>query len=122
MTDQQDDKRAIVASRLREARKMAGLSQGQVAKLFGVHRPTISEIEAGNRRVSAEELSRFAEMYDVTVSWLLAETKEQLETDDPRLQLAARELSKLKPDDLDRLLRLLASMRSSNVSEKGEPK
>jgi hypothetical protein len=47
------------------------------------------------------------------VSWLLGESAEQLETDDPRLQLAARELGKLKPDDLDRLLRLLASMRNS---------
>jgi hypothetical protein len=31
---------------------------------------------------------------------------------DPRLELAARELTKLKPDDLDRLLKLLAAMRS----------
>lgn len=122
MTETQDSKRTVIASRLREARKMAGISQGQVAKLLEMHRPTISEIEAGNRRVSAEELSRFAEMYDVTVSWLLAETAEQLETDDPRLQLAARELSKLKPDDLDRLLRLLASMRSSETNDGGLPK
>lgn len=114
MSEQKDARRAEVASRLREARKMAGLSQGQVAKLLEMHRPTITEIEAGNRRVSAEELTRFAELYDVTVSWLLAETADQLTTDDPRLQLAARELSKLKPDDLDRLLRLLASMRNSN--------
>ncbi len=111
----QQDKRTLVALRLREARKMAGLSQGQVAKLLGLHRPTVSEIEGGNRRVSAEELSKFAETYDVTVSWLLAETVDQLQTDDPRLQLAARELGKLKPDDLDRLLRLLASMRSSDA-------
>ena len=41
---------------------------------------------------------------------------------DPRLQLAARELSKLKPDDLDRLLRLLASMRSSDVDVGGHSK
>lgn len=115
MNETKDNKRALVASRLREARKMAGLSQGQVAKMLELHRPTISEIEAGNRRVSADELSKFAELYDVTVSWLLAETAEQLTTDDPRLQLAARELSKLKPDDLDRLLRLLASMRNSDA-------
>lgn len=111
-TEQQDSKRALVAARLREARKLAGISQGHVAKLLGVHRPTISEIEAGNRRVSAEELSQLASIYDVTASWLLAETADKLEESDPRLQLAARELSKLKPDDLDRLLRLLASMRS----------
>jgi len=113
MIDQQKDKGALVAARLREAREMAGLSQGQVARMLEMHRPTISQIEAGNRRVSAQELSRFAEIYDVSISWLLAEAPGQLDTDDPRLQLAARELSKLKPDDLDRLMRLLASMRSS---------
>lgn len=122
MTKQDSQQALLVASRLREARKMAGLSQGQVAKLLDVHRPTISEIEAGNRRVSATELARFADTYDVTTSWLLGETADQLETDDPRLQLAARELSKLKPDDLDRLLRLLASMRSSDADTGGNSK
>ena len=122
MTDSPDTHRSAIAERLREARKAAGLSQGQVAKLLQMHRPTVSEIEAGNRRVSAEELTRFAETYDVTVSWLLGETADQLEMNDPRLQLAARELSKLKPDDLDRLLRLLASMRSSDAEEGGVSK
>ena len=119
MTDNSEPHRSAIAARPREARKAAGLSQGQVAKLLQMHRPTISEIEAGNRRVSAEELVKFAETYDVTVSWLLGEAAEQLEMDDPRLQLAARELSKLKPDDLDRLLRLLASMRNSDAEEGG---
>lgn len=122
MTTSQEDKRTIVATRLREARKMAGLSQGQVAKMLSWHRPTVSEIEACNRRVSAEELSRFAEIYEVSVSWLLAESAEQLETDDPRLQLAARELSKLKPDDLDRLMRLLASMQCTEGNDGKKPK
>ena len=115
--DKPGPSRALVAARLREARKLAGISQGQVAKLLGVHRPSISEIEAGNRRVSAEELSQLATIYDVTVSWLLAETVDKLEESDPRLQLAARELSKLKPDDLDRLLRLLASMRGDESGQ-----
>ena len=92
---------------------MAGLSQSQIAKLLNMHRPSISEIEAGNRRVSAEELSKFADIYDVTVSWLIGDTDEELEINDPRLQLAARELSKLKSDDLERLMRLLASMRNA---------
>ena len=122
MTASPDTQRSAIAERLREARKAAGLSQGQVAKLFQMHRPTISEIEAGNRRLSAEELVKFADTYDVTVSWLLGETAEQLEMSDPRLQLAARELSKLKPDDLDRLLRLLASMRSSDAEDGGKSK
>ena len=66
MTEIKESIRGATATRLREARKVAGLSQGQVAKLLAMHRPTISEIEAGNRRVSAEELTKFAETYDVT--------------------------------------------------------
>jgi len=101
-----------ISARLRAARENAGLSQGQVAKLMNMHRPTISEIEAGNRRVTAEELGRFADLYDVKTSWLLGEGPERASTDDPKLQLAARELGKLKPDDLDRLLKLIAAMKA----------
>lgn len=122
MTDSGESKRIALGARLREARKLAGLSQGQVAKMLSMHRPTISEIEAGNRRVTAEEISHLAEVYDVTVPWLLGDTAEQLEVDDPRLQLAARELSKLKQEDLDRLLRLLASMRNAPADDGGETK
>ena len=116
MSRQNADRRPQIAKRIRAAREMAGLSQGQVAKLLGLHRPSISEIEGGNRRVSADELSRLAKLFDVSMSWLVAETAERLETDDPNLQLAARELSKLKPEDLDRLMKLLAAMRENNSS------
>jgi hypothetical protein len=77
-----------------------------------MHRPTVSEIEAGNRRVSAEELSRFAKMYDVSVAFLTGDAPETLTTNDPKLQLAARELQKLKPQEVDKLLRILSAMRA----------
>ncbi len=117
-----EDTRALIAARIREARKSSGLSQGQIAKLMGLHRPSISEIEAGNRRVSAEELSKLAELLDVTVAWLVGDAPESVETDDPRVQLAARELKKLKPQDLDRLLRLIASMRDDDAKPRGPGK
>ena len=44
--NQESAKKQIIANRLAEARKMAGLSQGQVARMIGLHRPAISEIEA----------------------------------------------------------------------------
>jgi len=90
---------------------MAGLSQAQVAKSLGLHRPSISEAEAGNRRVSAEELAKLADLYDVSVSWLVGEGADKLDIHDDKIQLAARELRKLKPEDLNRLLIILASMR-----------
>ena len=55
---------------------------------MGYHRPTISEIEAGRRKVTSDEVAAFARHYGVTVSWLLNEREE----DDPAVELAAREL------------------------------
>jgi transcriptional regulator with XRE-family HTH domain len=111
MTEPEVVQRAKIGARIREARKMAGLSQGQAARLLDMHRPTVSEIEAGNRRVSGDELAKMAEIFDVSVAWLVGASPETLSADNPRLQLAARELGKLKPEDLDRVLRLLAAMR-----------
>jgi transcriptional regulator with XRE-family HTH domain len=106
-----EDKRQIIASRIREARRLAGLSQGQVAKMLGLQRPSVTEMESGNRAVAAEELAKLAELFDVSVAWLLGEGAKQLDAQGDRLQLAARELQKLKPKDLERLLTILASMR-----------
>lgn len=100
--------RLSVAERLRAAREQAGLSQGQVARMLEFQRPTISEIEAGRRKVSAEELSRFAEIYDVSVGWL---TTNDSDVPDPAVELAARELTKLKKEDLDHVLQLLRTLR-----------
>lgn len=105
------EKRAIIADRVRKAREMAGLSQGQVAKLLGLHRPSITEAEAGKRKVSAEEISQFADLYKVDVSWLLGEGEDQIDVNDSKLQLAARNMKKLKPEELDVVLSVIASIR-----------
>lgn len=105
--------RTVLAKRLRMARGLAGLSQSQVADELGLHRPSVSEIEAGRRKVSAEELTRLADIYDVDISWL---SGAEVETDDEvraRVELAARELAKLKPNDLDKLFDLLKALRRS---------
>ena len=103
-----DAKRIEIAERIRAAREQAGLSQGQVAKILSLQRPAVSEIEAGRRRVSAEELATLAELFDVSVEWLVSGAAAVA---DPKVELAARELSKLKNDDLDIVLRLLRTMK-----------
>ncbi len=110
-----DPKRVSIAARLRAAREQAGLSQGQVAKMLGLQRPTISEIEAGRRKVSAEELGRFADIYNVSVSWLM---KEEPEISDPAVELAARELAKLKEEDLNTVFNLLRTLRKAGGPRK----
>lgn len=112
MSDQEQIRQTI-ASRLRLAREMAGLTQGQVAKRLVWHRPTVSEIEAGRRRVSADELSLLADLYGVNVPWIVGETGAASD----KATLAARELSMLKDEDLDRLLQLIRSLKTSEGSQ-----
>jgi transcriptional regulator with XRE-family HTH domain len=116
VTEKNRAKKAVIAARIREARGAAGLTQGQVAKILNLHRPSVSEIEAGNRSVSAEELVRLADVFAVDVAWLGGEGADAVDSHDNKLQLAARELQKLKPEDLERLLKIIASIRIGGAS------
>lgn len=98
--------REKIAERLKEARTLAGLSQENAAKILGIQRPAISEIESGKRKVSAEEIIQFSKLYKVSTSWLLL--KEESETEmDEQLKIAARELSKMSNTDRKKLLDIL---------------
>jgi transcriptional regulator with XRE-family HTH domain len=112
-----DNKTAAIAARLRMARQQAGLSQGQVAKMLKVHRPTISEIEAGRRGVAADELVRFGDIYGVSLNWIAGPSKEESDPAKDRIELAARALAKLKDRDLDRVLNLLKSLRRAGEQD-----
>lgn len=101
----------IIASRLAIARKQAGLSQSQVAKLLELPRPSISEIEAARRRVVADELVRFADLYQVEVNWLIGQDTEDVDQVRDKLQLAARGVANLKKDDLEKVIELLTSLK-----------
>src|SRR4051812_33771525 len=90
--------REKIASRLKEARTLSGLSQEHAANKLGLSRPAISEIESGKRKVSAEEIIQFAALYKVDTSWLLLQD-DVLESDmSEQLKFAARELGKMSQD------------------------
>ena len=80
-----------------------------------MHRPTISECEAGRRKVSATELKQFADLYRVTSAWLMGEVDL---AEDPEVAIAARELARLRPIDRQKVLEFLhsVSQNSRNVS------
>src|SRR5438105_800067 len=101
-----------VGQRLRWAREQAGLSQGQVAKMLDYHRPTISQIEADQRKVRPDEIVGLANMYGVEEAWILKGDSAVEENENPRLALIARELRKLKNEDLEALLRVIRIMKT----------
>lgn len=58
----------VLGGRLQDARKAAGLTQQQVADALSVARTTVVAIEKGERRISANELVRFAKICHRPVS------------------------------------------------------
>ena len=112
-----NNNRVRIGSRLRMTREMSGLSQAQVAKALSLHRPSISEIEAGRRKVSAEELCKLAEIYDVKLTWLTGTDIGESPEEDKRIKLAARQLAKLNLKDRKRVLYLLRVLQSSKGAE-----
>ncbi|MDP9082050.1 MAG: helix-turn-helix domain-containing protein [Bacteroidota bacterium] len=99
--------REKIAARLKEARTLAGLSQAHAADKMNLQRPAISEIESGNRKVSADELVQFAELYKVSTTWLLCQEDESDIEMNEQMKFAARELSKLSPEDVKKLFDVL---------------
>lgn len=72
---------STIATRLIEAREMAGLSQRQVARELNIPTPSLFLIEAEGRVPSDNEVVEFAKLYHVSVSWLLGETAYKLDSD-----------------------------------------
>jgi len=64
-----------LARRLRQAREEAGISQQDAADAIGVHRSSITQMEAGNRSVSTLELTRLATLYNRPITWFLSEAE-----------------------------------------------
>lgn len=81
---------AELGRRLRAAREARGLKQDDIAAHLGVSRPTITQIELGNRAISSLELDALADLYACDIRELLAERSAER---DPLLALF-----RLEPD------------------------
>ncbi|HOX23186.1 MAG TPA: helix-turn-helix domain-containing protein, partial [Elusimicrobiales bacterium] len=67
-----------VISRMKKARKEAGLTQKDAADRLKVTQPYISKIEACQLRVDILQLKKFAELYGRPLNYLLEDTAEAL--------------------------------------------
>src|SRR5436305_2949878 len=100
-----------LGTRLRTAREHLGLSQDEVAAYLGLSRPAISKLEAGKRKVSADELARFAKLYRRPYEYFLDEASDLPEDETTgALFRAARELSE---GDKEQVLRFAEFLRNA---------
>lgn len=60
-----------IGIKLRKAREYLSLTQSQVADILNVGRDAIIRIENGTRKIDAEELSKFSEIYKISIDELI---------------------------------------------------
>jgi transcriptional regulator with XRE-family HTH domain len=121
----EEAQRTKLAARLREAREYLGFSQDQVAQHLGVSRSALSNIETGQRKVDAVELTRLAVLYRQPVAHFTGEPGPPGDTLAPDVAHLAREASKLTPKDREELTRFadflrLRTQSGSNDAARGK--
>jgi transcriptional regulator with XRE-family HTH domain len=106
-----EEERRQLGDRLREARKYLGLKQEEVATYLKIPRTALTDIENGQRRVEAIELTRLAKLYRQPVAFFTGEdeTSANLPVDVAHL---ARRAADLSPEDRDELGRFAEYLRT----------
>jgi transcriptional regulator with XRE-family HTH domain len=104
-----EEERRRLGDRLREARKYLGLKQEEVATYLKIPRTALTDIENGQRRVEAIELSRLAKLYRQPGAYFTGEddASASLPIDVAHLARKAAELSQQDRDELSRFAEYL---------------
>lgn len=114
MTDERaprEEEAVEIGQRLRSSREYLGLSQEEAASYMGVSRPAISNVESGKRKVSAEELRRFARLYRRPYEYFLGETEEV--ADDETVGALFRTTRELSEGDREQVLSFALFLRNA---------
>jgi transcriptional regulator with XRE-family HTH domain len=106
-----------VGERIRRIRQEKKISGTKVAQLLGITPQYYYDIEKGKRNLSAENASKIAKIFNVSVDYLLgrsesiiAEKVSNYEIDD-RVRALAREIQDLNSGDIDLLEAMIKTMR-----------
>jgi transcriptional regulator with XRE-family HTH domain len=107
--DNDDEERRRLGDRLREARKYLGLKQDEVATYLKIPRTALTDIESGQRRVEAIELTRLAKLYRQPIGYFTGEDEASasLPVDVAHLARQAADLSLQDRNELGRFAEYL---------------
>ena len=115
--DDDETERRRLGERLREARKYLGLKQEEVATYLKIPRTGLTDIENGQRRVEAIELTRLARLYRQSVGYFTGE--DQVSADLPAdVAHLARRVADLPEDDRAELSRFADYLRSRSSGDR----
>lgn len=95
MTEHED-----IGRRLRSARETLKFSQQDVTDATGIARTAVSDIERGERKVSAVEVRQLAVLYRCDVAWVVGD-----ERTNPADEMLQRTVAALEPEERRMVLR-----------------
>jgi MerR family transcriptional regulator, light-induced transcriptional regulator len=64
-----------LANRIKELRKLKGYTQKELASLLGIGQTTVANYEQGTRVPDAEKLNKIADLFEVTLDYLLGRSE-----------------------------------------------
>lgn len=96
-----------IAEKLKDLRVRLGFSQEYVAKCLEISRSAVTQIELGNRKITAEEIQKFCRLYHVSADYLL--NQELIES---KQVIFARGFEELNENDQQEILNLIAFKKS----------
>jgi transcriptional regulator with XRE-family HTH domain len=76
MAFQEDNLDNLLSKRIRSIREQLGYSQERLAELLNVSRVTVSQMEAGRRKLSASDLKKLSDIFQIPADYLLNPEKE----------------------------------------------
>lgn len=97
---------AELYERIKKARTELHLSQDYVAQFLGINRTAIVEIESNRRKVSADELGKFSELFQIPADELLHGRSVEMP-----VQMFARRFGALDESDQKEILNLIEFKR-----------
>ncbi|MGH3372692.1 MAG: helix-turn-helix domain-containing protein [Nocardioidaceae bacterium] len=106
----------VLGQRIKELRREAGWSQGELGERIGTDSQRVSRHENGRITPSVDALVRIAEALDVSVDYLLIEDSPRRPLHAVDADLAARlaDLAELSDDDRASLLHMLDALVTKN--------
>jgi transcriptional regulator with XRE-family HTH domain len=81
-----EDRREMLAWRLRKYREQAGITQEEAAKALGLDTTAITKMESNKRGVSAKDLFCLAKLYNVEPGILLGEEEQSVQRESTEMK------------------------------------
>ena len=108
-------------SKLRMVRVESGLSQDEVAKNLGISRDTLSKYETGELEPNVDTLVKLANMYHVSIDYLVGKTNERVSLGNDKPSEFERRFNSLGPEeqrDLEKYMDLLEIKTKMDSNDK----